>query len=425
MIFYVIKNKDPMDVTFIIECMNESVMNRFYVLMRAILEPFNAKLDTNAPLFLIRQNMACIKDVNFGIQTENIRSKNEGKKVTLGFYSVNRLTTPAPKTGGRSTKKLFVFHLTNFCESGQDEVFANKFLNPKTFIEIIATLFRVFDTTKVDMTESLLQMWSKQCLSAVFNTLNVLSNIVPSSNKFKGNESSAENAEVTAVKQIESLNDSANPWGEDEKTMTPMATAQSEGNETEDAAAWSSHFSRQIESQNGPGYPIDERLFTQQHVEGVHESIENGVYDTITYRHEEQTLISQIGQYKATGESDDVGCGDNRETVEHGYCQNYESIHPITYDKTKLVHEGIHNQEYHTDFVTDGEENVSSQHNSATNDSNHEEGPGTPVQDESWSTTPMTLQDVIIHCDLPTTDQATEEAEFTGYDDVDLCKYFE
>ncbi|CAN7978853.1 unnamed protein product, partial [Ixodes persulcatus] len=202
MIFYVIKNKEPMDVTFIIECMNDTVISRFYTLMRAILEPYNGKLNTNAPLFLIRQNLAYIKDVNFGVQTENIRSKNEGKKVTIGFYCVNRHSAPVPKTRGRSTKKIFVFHLTTFCESGQEDVFADKFLNPKTFIEILGTLFRVFDTTKVDMTESLLQMWSKQCLSAVFNTLNVLSNIVPSSQKFEGNESNVENIDVVTVKQI-------------------------------------------------------------------------------------------------------------------------------------------------------------------------------------------------------------------------------
>ncbi|KAG0430452.1 hypothetical protein HPB47_022695 [Ixodes persulcatus] len=58
--------------------------------------------------------------------------------------------------------------------------------------------------------------------------------------KFEGNESNVENIDVVTVKQIESLNDSANPWGEDERVVTAATT-------TEDTwleAACSSHHPR-------------------------------------------------------------------------------------------------------------------------------------------------------------------------------------
>lgn len=237
LIYYVIKYDDPMDVTFIIECLNENVIREFYMSLRSILDPYNCKLRPNSQLFMLRHNIPSIKDVNSGSMTDNIKNKNDGKKTAIGFHHVSRHTTPIPKTSGRCSKKIFVFHLANFYNSGEDVNFAVKYLSPQMFTKVFGSLLRVFEKTNVDLTESLIQMWTKQCLSAVFNSVNVISNVVPSVDAFR--ERTKNNDEIA---QIEKLADSINPWSSGETLAVAAATVQDEDHwvETLENAASSS-----------------------------------------------------------------------------------------------------------------------------------------------------------------------------------------
>lgn len=182
-IYSVIRFSDPMDCTFIIECTNAQVLSDFYLRMRPILNPFNTKLNTRASLFMVRHNMKSIVDSNFGSVNENMKHAQECKRTAVGFAHVTRHTITNPKTSNRGNKKSFVFHLTNFWETGQDELFASRFLQPQIFIDVMSTLISIYSDTNVeDITDTRLHMWSKQCLSEVLNSIRIFTRIMPSSN---------------------------------------------------------------------------------------------------------------------------------------------------------------------------------------------------------------------------------------------------
>ncbi|XP_042143398.1 uncharacterized protein LOC121833813 [Ixodes scapularis] len=358
LIYYVIKYDDPMDVTFIIECLNENVIREFYMSLRSILDPYNCKLRPNSQLFMLRHNIPSIKDVNSGSMTDNIKNKNDGKKTAIGFHHVSRHTTPIPKTSGRCSKKIFAFHLANFYNSGEDVNFAVKYLSPQMFTKVFGSLLRVFEKTNVDLTESLIQMWTKQCFSAVFNSVNVISNVVPSVDAFR--ERTKNNDEIA---QIEKLADSINPWSSGETLAVAAATVQDEDH-------WNAWL--------------------------------------------------QIPRNRATNKKlkGDMNEG---EPISQCYHNANENVESFTHDETHVIQNGKEDEKTDEKFVAAGEDHVSYEHQDTSQENNHLiNSPSTPLQDENWNN-PLTLQDVIMQCDLPVLGNGDEE-QF-NFDDVDLCKF--
>ncbi|CAN7992462.1 unnamed protein product, partial [Ixodes pacificus] len=230
--YKVITFRKPMDCTFIIECTNVDVLAAFYMRMRAILDPYNMKLNTAASLFMVRHNIKSVTDVNLGTVNENMKRAKAGKRTAIGFSHVSRYTPPNSKITGRVNKKIFIFHLTHFCESGKEDAFANRFLNPEAFADMFSSLLNIYSETNVDITNSTLHKWSNQYLSEVFHSIQIFNKIMPSSSncsatsnprRRRHSEMDQEDVGDTIEAKIQHMTDSTNPWANGEEAVAAVA----------------------------------------------------------------------------------------------------------------------------------------------------------------------------------------------------------
>ncbi|KAM7305549.1 uncharacterized protein LOC120848329 isoform X2 [Ixodes scapularis] len=279
--YKVIKFKKPMVCTFIIECTNVDVLAAFYMRMRAILDPYNMKLNTAVSLFMVRHNIESITDANLGTVNATMKRAQAGKRTAIGFSHVSRYTPPNSKITSRGNRKIYIFHLTHSCESSKEDAFANRFLNPQAFADMFSTLLSIYSEKNMDITNSTIHEWSNRYLSEVFDSVHIFNKIIPSSSNFpatsnprrrRHSEMDQEDVGDMIEAKIQHMTDSTNPWANGEEAV---AAEDAQWLSTLDSAASPSrqYFTHTTTVPSECPVPNERQVVAEDKGEGVEKSV--------------------------------------------------------------------------------------------------------------------------------------------------------